>query len=98
VELFGHPRNGVLEGDLLQPFFRDAFDAIEGASQLPVYGSGGIGIVTEIHGQQRPLFERCRVVEGPKGRFQCIDNIAGAPYGGWCFAFKPARCNGLYFG
>ena len=74
----GHRGDEVAHGDALAPLEGDAGLAVIGPGDLAEDGAGGIGVVAEVDGQERPVAERGAALEGPEGRLQRVDDVAAA--------------------
>ena len=77
-ESLGHGRDEVAHREAFAPLLGDAGLAVVGPGELAVDGAGGVGVVAEVDGQQRPFAERGAAVEGPEGGLERLDDVAGA--------------------
>jgi len=71
--------------------FRDAGHAVVGAGDLTINGAGGIGVVTEIDGEQGAFFKRVTVPKCPERGFEALNDVAAAFDVGFSFGFIGAR-------
>ena len=77
-QLVGQGQNEVMVGELGAPGRGDGLDAIVGPGQLAVDGGRGVGVIAQVGGQQGALGEGPGMMEGPQGRLQALDHVAGA--------------------
>ena len=52
------------------PFLRQTFRAIEGAGQLAVDCAGGVGVISQVDGEEKTSWNERGPVEGPEGGFE----------------------------
>ena len=75
---FRHPSDPLPHRHLLPPLLRDASLSVVCPGDLAVDGASGVGVVAEVDGQEAALLEGTALVEGPEGRFEGLDDVAGA--------------------
>ena len=70
VEAVGHRRDLGRHRQVFAPFGRDCFDPKVRSGDLSVDCAGGVGIVSEVDGQEGAFTKVPGPVEGPKGCLQ----------------------------
>ena len=68
------------------------------ASNLAEDGSGGVGIVAEVHGEESPFAEGLAPMEGPEGGLQAVHHVAGAANAGGCLRLNEPEVMAAIFG
>jgi len=58
------------------------------------HGSRRVGVVPEVHGQERAFLERGRALERPERSLERLDDIAAAAYLGRLLRAEGAACDG----
>jgi hypothetical protein len=66
-ELFGKGLDRVAKSKKFSPLLWDSLLAVVCPSELGVDGTGGVGIVAQIDGEERPLPEGVAPIERPEG-------------------------------